>query len=127
MGYNMSNDIPLGQLGSGYLHDAGAFTPPTGKVVVAITMLDNTSFTLLTQEVPTDATYKGPTNATTGDAEVGYFGTTANIAAANGTNSDAIGTSDVFPKGVTIYGRWKAVTLNTGTTAASQAIVYFGY
>ena len=126
MGYNMSNDIPLGQLGSGYLHDAGAFTPPTGKIVVAITMLHDTSFTLLTQEVPTDATYKGPTTSA-GVAEVGYFGTTANVAAANGTNSDAIGTSDVFPKGVTIYGRWKAVTLNTGTTATSQAIVYFGY
>ena len=127
MGYNMDNDIPLGQLGSGYLNDNGAFTPPAGKVVIAITMVDNTSFTALTQEVPTDDTFKGPINATTGDAETNCFGTTTNIAASNGVNSDAVGGSDVFPKGLTIYGRWKAVTLNTSTTTTSQAILYFGY
>ena len=32
----MSSDIALGQLGSGYLDDAGALTPPAGKVIVAI-------------------------------------------------------------------------------------------
>ena len=127
MGYNMSSDIALGQLGSGYLDDAGALTPPTGKVIVAITCIQDTSFTLLTQELPTNATFKGPINATTGYAETNSFGTTANIAASNGVNSDAVGTSDVFPKGITIYGRWKAVTLNTGTTATSQVIVYYGY
>ena len=126
MGYNLNNDIPLGQLGSGYLHDAGAFTPPTGKVVVAITMLHDTSLTLLTQEVPTDATYKGPTTSA-GVAEVGYFGTTANVAAANGTNSDAIGTSDVFPKGVTIYGRWIKFIPAAPGAGEGGCICYFGY
>ena len=126
MGYNMSSDIALGQLGSGYLDDAGALTPPTGKVIVAITCIQDTSFTLLTQELPTDATFKGP-KTSAGVAETNSFGTTANIAASNGVNSDAVAASDVFPKGITIYGRWKAVTLNTSTTATSQVIVYYGY
>jgi len=126
MGYNMSSDIALGQLGSGYLDDAGALTPPAGKVVVAVTCIQDTSFTLLTQELPTDATFKGP-QTSAGVAETNSFGTTANIAASNGANSDAVATSDVFPKGITLYGRWKAVTLNTSTTATSQVVVYYGY
>jgi len=127
MAYNMDNDIPLGQLGSGYLNGTGAFTPPAGKVIIAITMVDNTSFSSLTQEVPTDDTFKGPVNATTGNAETNCFGTTANIAASNGVGSVAVGGSDVFPKGLTIYGRWKAVNLNRSATATSQVILYFGY
>ena len=126
MGYNMSSDIALGQLGSGYLDDAGELTPPTGKVIVAVTCIQDTSFTHLTQELPTDATFKGP-KTSAGVAETNSFGTTANIAASNGANSDAVAASDVFPKGITIYGRWKAVTLNTSTTATSQVIVYYGY
>ena len=43
----MSSDIALGQLGSGHLGDAGAFTPPAGKVVVAITCVQDTSFSVL--------------------------------------------------------------------------------
>ena len=126
MGYNMSSDIALGQLGSGYLDDAGELTPPTGKVIVAVTCIQDTSFTHLTQELPTDATFKGP-KTSAGVAETNSFGTTANIAASNGANSDAVAASDVFPKGITIYGRWKAVTLNTSATATSQVIVYYGY
>ena len=41
-----------------------------------------------------------------------YFGTGATANTAN--NSVVIDTSVTFPKGVTIYGRWTEVTLNTG-------------
>lgn len=125
MGYNMSSDIALGQLGSGHLGDGGAFTPPAGKVVVAITCIQDTSFSVLLPEAVTDATFKGP-QTSAGVAETTSFGVITPTVA-NGTNSDAVGTSDVFPKGLTLYGRWKAVTLNIGTTATSQVVVYYGY
>lgn len=140
MGYNMSSDIALGQLGSGHLGDAGAFTPPAGKVVVAITCIQDTSFSVLLPEAITDATFKGPIDNGNGAGGAGAFGGTlatpvaevtsfgvATPTGANGTNSDTVATSDVFPKGITLYGRWKAVTINTSTTATSQVIVYYGY
>ena len=34
----------FGQMGSAYLDDTGAFTPPTGKVIVAITTLEAVKF-----------------------------------------------------------------------------------
>ena len=49
------------------------------------------------------------------------------VTAANGTNADKVGGSDVFPKGLTIYGRWKSVKLATGTNSVpSTVILYFG-
>tara|TARA_R100001082_G_C4364836_1_gene161344 strand:+ start:1958 stop:2338 length:381 start_codon:yes stop_codon:yes gene_type:complete len=69
--------------------------------VVAITMLQECTFTTLTayQE---------------GTKHSAYIETGANTAFGK-----AIATSDTFPTGVTIYGRWSAVTLNTG-----KCIVY---
>ncbi len=122
MGYNLNNDVPLGQLGSGYLHDGNAFKPPANRVVIAITMVDNTSFDQLVPELPTDSTFKG--SVTSGAADINCIGTVA-VTDVNGTNADAVGGSDVFPKGLTIYGRWKTVELNMSTTT-SQVILYFG-
>ena len=122
MGYNLSNDVPLGQLGSGYLHDGNAFKPPTDRVVIAITMVGDTSFDQLVPEVPTDSTFKAPVSS--GVSEINCIGTPA-VTDFNGTNADVVGSSDVFPKGLTIYGRWKTVELNM-STATSQAILYFG-
>ena len=34
----------FGQMGSGYLDDTGALTPPTGKVIVAITVVAAAKF-----------------------------------------------------------------------------------
>ena len=96
--------IDIGQLGSAYLADTAAFTPPTGKVVVAVLSLDDaTKFTTLT-----------PSNG-----DHAYAGTITPVTA-NGTNADAIPNTETFPKGVTIYGRWTAVTL-----AAGAVIMYF--
>ena len=124
MGYNMSSDIALGQLGSGYLDDAGALTPPAGKVVVAITCVQDTSFTLLTQELPTDATFKGP-QTSAGVAESNCIGI-ATQTAANGADSQVVDTSNKFPKGITIYGRWKQLRLQT-TDTTGGVIAYYGY
>ena len=107
MAHNMSQ-IDIGQAGGAYLDDTDAFTPPTGKVIVAINVVaDNTSFTLLT-----------PAN----DVGNYYPGTSVTATAAgNGVNAEAIASGDNFPAGQWIYGRFSACTLADGS-----AFVYFG-
>ena len=124
MGYNMSSDIALGQLGSAFIDDDGAFAPPTGKVVVAITFMSDLKFSALTAELPTDATFKGP-QTSAGVAETNSFGTVTGTAA-NGTNNEVVDSSNVFPKGLTIYGRWKGFTLSAADSTGG-VIAYFGY
>ena len=86
----------FGQMGSAYLADQDAYTPPTGKVVVAITILDSaTKFAVLT---PDTSAY---TDGTTGAAGTGV--------------SAYIGTSTTFPVGITLYGRWTTVDLGAGS------------
>ena len=128
MGYNMSSDIALGQLGSGFVDNTGAFLPPSGKVVVAITFMSDLKFSALTAELPTDATYKGAATPA-GVAETNSFGTVTQTAA-NGTQAGTTGYSvaaaNVFPKGLTIFGRWKGFTLSAADSTGG-VIAYFGY
>ena len=128
MGYNMSSDISLGQLGSGFVDNTGAFLPPAGKVIVAITFMSDLKFSALTAELPTDATFKGP-HTSAGVAEINSFGTVTQTAA-NGTQAGSAGytvdASNVFPKGLTIYGRWKGFTL-AAADSTGGLIAYFGY
>tara|TARA_R110002012_G_C11555700_1_gene602911 strand:- start:715 stop:1143 length:429 start_codon:yes stop_codon:yes gene_type:complete len=141
MGYNLNNDVALGQLGSAYLNDGDAFTPPPGKVVIAITMVGETAFDQLLPEAITDSTYKAPIDSGNNQGGTGTFGGTVGTpvgelnsfgkqtpTAANGTNADAVAASDQFPAGLTIYGRWKTVELNTTVTPAidNRVILYFG-
>ena len=125
MAYNMSNDIPLGQLGSGFIDEnSRQLTPPTGKVIIAVTFMDDTALDVLTPEVSTDATFKGPKVLATGVAEVNCFGI-ATQTAANGSGSQVVDTSQVFPKGLTIYGRWTALSMQT-TVTTGGCIAYYG-
>tara|TARA_R110000803_G_scaffold184785_1_gene247109 strand:+ start:29 stop:415 length:387 start_codon:yes stop_codon:yes gene_type:complete len=128
MGYNMSSDIALGQLGSGFVDDTGAFLPPAGKVVIAITFMSDLKFSALTAELPSDATFKGP-QTSAGVAEINSFGTALQTDA-NGTQAATTGYSvaaaNVFPKGLTIFGRWKGFTLSAADSSGG-VIAYFGY
>jgi len=128
MGYNMSSDVALGQLGSGFVDNTGAFLPPAGKVVIAITFMSDLKFSALTAELPSDATFKGP-QTSAGVAETNSFGTVTQTAA-NGTQAATTGYSvaaaNVFPKGLTIFGRWKGFTLSAADSAGG-VIAYFGY
>ena len=100
--------IDIGQSGGAYLDDTGAFTPPTGKDVVAINVVAaNTSFTLLTPDNSVGSYYPGTSVTAT--------------AAGNGLNAEAIASGDNFPAGQWIYGRFSAVTLADGS-----AFLYFG-
>ena len=93
----------FGQLGSGHLQaDSSALTPPTGKVIVAITFLDNIELSALVPE----QVYGVDT----------YFGTGSTANTAN--NSVVVDTSVTFPKGVTIYGRWTKINPASGLIIA---------
>jgi len=120
----MSSDISLGQLGSGFVDNTGAFLPPAGKVIVAITFMSDLTFSALTAELPTDATFKGP-QTSAGVAETNCIGI-ATQTAANGADSQVVDTSNKFPKGITIYGRWKQLRLQT-TDTTGGVIAYYGY
>ena len=101
--------IATGYFGSAYLDatsgDEGVKNlSATGDVphhVVAITMLSECTFTTLQAYVETSKF----------SAYITTEGTPA--------FSSAIATTDTFPTGVTIYGRWENVVLNTG-----KCIVY---
>ena len=100
----------FGQLGSGFVDDNGAFAPPAGMVIVAIQMLADTKIATLTPEVVDDAAYMG----------------TVTQVALNGTNSEPISNTTVFPKGITLFGRWSALTTTGGTANTDGVICYFG-
>mgnify|MGYP003130364770 CR=1 FL=1 len=101
----MANQMAFGQHGSAFVDDGGAYVPPTGKVVVAIQCLADTTFTVLTPEA-------------TGDC----FGLAAS--SGQGTNNEVVASDNVFPKGITIYGRWTAVTAAAASTAG--VVLYLG-
>jgi len=67
----------------------------TSKKVIAIQFLEDTTFTTLT---PQDSSYIGTASG----------------------NGDAIDTSNTFPQGMTIFGRWTGFRLATGTIVAYQ-------
>ena len=83
-----SQNVALGQAGSAHLD---ASETVSGCTVVAITMAEDTTFTTLTQ---TDAKFIGTGTSTFGNS---------------------IGSGDTFPAGMTIYGSWSAVTVNSGS------------
>ena len=127
MGLN-STDVAysFGQFGSTFLKGDGAkllLTASTAKYYVcAITMITDVTFQTL-------ESLDGGVNMGMGDTafvgtETLAIDTMWNAAAADTTaetneDSDPIATADTFPKGVTIYGMWDNVELNSGS-----AIVY---
>ena len=127
MGQN-STDVAygFGQFGSTFLKGDGAkllLTASTAKYYVcAITMITDVAFQTL-------ESLDGGVNMGMGDTafvgtETLAIDTMWNAAAADTTaetdeDSDPIATADTFPKGVTIYGMWDNVELNSGS-----AVVY---
>jgi hypothetical protein len=107
----------FGQLGSGFCDSTGAFTPPSGKVIVAIQFLADTTLSALVAS--TDA-YE----AADGSTGVAYFSHTSAVTA-NGGGADSTDSSTIFPKGLTIFGRWSSVTLS-GADADGGIICYYG-
>ena len=116
----------FGQFGSTFLKGDGAkllLTASTAKYYVcAITMITDVAFQLL-------ESLDGGVNMGMGDTafvgtDVLAVDTMWNVATADTTaetneDADAIASTDVFPKGITIYGMWDNVELHSGS-----AVVY---
>ena len=118
MGINSTDTAyNFGQIGSGFSDEAVAVTPPTGKVIIAMTFLSDTVLSAMVAD--TDG-YTA-TDGSTGEA---YFSHTTAVAA-NGGGAAESDNATVFPKGVTVYGRWTSVTPPASTTGG--VIFYFGY
>jgi hypothetical protein len=123
MGQNSTEvSYGFGQMGSAFTDEDAAVTPPTGKVIVAITFLEDTTLTALTPA--TDMYLDGTTGADLAGAAA-FFGSTTAVGA-NGGNAAAIDAATVFPKGLTIYGRWSSVDPSAASTTGG-IICYFGY
>ena len=88
-----SGNLSLGQGGSAYLNDGDAYSPQSGRVVIAIQVIDDCVF------------------ASGMAAESTNF--TDHTNTEGGTAAEEFGT-DTFPAGITIYGRWTAVELASG-------------
>lgn len=108
----------FGQLGSGFVNTIGAFKPPTGKVIVAIQFLADTELSGLVADT-------SQIDATPAAGNTGFFSHTASNTVVHGAGADATSGDTIFPRGLTIYGRWTSVTLETAD-ADGGFICYFG-
>ena len=108
-----ANQVSFGQLGAVYTKAAAAqIKPPTGKVFVAITMLEDTTFDSSGGLVAEIATKYFNTEDNAGDLAAG------SETADEGSGGVKISNSMTFPKGVTVFGRWTEIDVNSGSCIA---------
>jgi hypothetical protein len=126
---NTQTAYAFGQMGSGHIKGSGSnLKPPHGRVIIAIQMLDAVKF----DQLVADTTYASTlvdTAGSLGDG-VAYFGTATQTRANGLDNSDdsvesvVVANTVEFPKGITIYGRWTLVSLQSNSTHG--VICYYG-
>ena len=109
----VASQASFGQLGCAHTDSATAITPPKGKVIVAITFLADNVRTGLIAEDPSQYF---------NTAEAAHNETAAAETQTEGSGGIAV-SSIVFPKGLTIYGRWTSVTPTADGTGG--IICYF--
>lgn len=103
-----ANQVAFGQLGSAFANTAAAtIQPPSGKAIVAIQFLGATKFDTLTPEDETQC-----------------FGITTTTHGA-GSGGLTVDNGDIFPAGLTIYGRWTHASLQADQLT-DGIICYFG-
>jgi len=117
MGINSTEvSYGFGQMGSVFNDGTAAMTPPTNKVFVAITMLDDTTF-------DTSAGLVAENDITAGLEYVGTD-TAAHDAVLSPNNGESgtggviVDVSNTFPRGITIYGRWTSINPASGLILA---------
>ena len=120
----------FGQLGSMFIDASGAASPPDGKVFVAITFLADTKFDASgglisqTKETIVDGTNTGRILATEYGLEwasteaAAHNLTDGNETTISGSGGLQIDASNVFPRGVTIYGRYIEIDITSGALIA---------
>ena len=107
----------FGQLGSMFLDEAAAASPPKGMVFIAITCLTDVTFDT------TGGLLADTTNTANGLEYVGTDVAAHDVAdgsetAESGSVGKFVDVDNTFPKGITIYGRWTEIDLATGTVVA---------
>jgi len=108
-----ANQVAFGQLGAVYTKTSGdAIKPPTGRVFVAIQMLENTTFDDTGGLVAEVATLHFNTESAAGDNAAD------SETAAAGSGGQEVPQTQTFPKGMTIYGRWTEVDVLAGAVIA---------
>tara|TARA_Y100000356_G_scaffold54472_1_gene43928 strand:+ start:10776 stop:11120 length:345 start_codon:yes stop_codon:yes gene_type:complete len=98
-----AQNATMGQAGSVFLDSTTKDFQPTKGVVVAITMVTDCKFAQLTAESGAECFSKDAT---------GFE-----------SQGNTISNSDVFPAGLTVYGRWSRVKISTN---GEQCICYIG-
>ena len=86
--------------------------PPTGKAWVAIQMLEDTTFDSSGGLIAVTATKWFNTEDAAGDLGSGSEST------AEGSGGKQISNSITFPQGMTIFGRWSGIDVNSGSVIA---------
>ena len=127
MGIN-STDVSygFGQLGSVFNDGAAVMKPPTNKVFIAITFLADTTLEahggLVAQQNSTAGLEYISTETAAGVAQTAHDAGDGNETTSTGSGGLVVDNSNVFPKGITIYGRWTEIHPAT----ASALIAYIG-
>ena len=122
----------FGQHGSGHLKAVATdFFAPKGKVIVAITMLED----MLFDKLIADTSFTDGTAAIdNGPSDTAFFGTGTQVAANGGDGlvggfdqalSVVVAATVSFPKGLSVYGRWTNISLQ-GSDYTHGIIVYYG-
>ena len=88
----------LGQAGCVFTDTANPIVAPTGKAFIAITFLSEVTFDSSGGLIAEDSSRWANTEA---------------AASAGGSGGLQVDVSNTFPKGVTIYGRWTEIDLNS--------------
>jgi len=104
----------FGQFGSVYLNGNGAKLDLNGatanRFIISITMLEDTTF----EDIQTLDGVVSSISDVSAELDVGgEFGAVTNESTTS--DMDTIATTHVFPKGVTIYGKWDYLELNSGS------------
>ena len=105
----------FGQMGSIFTSVDGAIIPPTNKVFIAITFLTSTTLDS-SGGLVADTNYRSCEFAGTDVAAHNEAGGSETIT--SGSGGDAIDVNDVFPAGVTIFGRWTEIDVGSGMLIA---------
>jgi hypothetical protein len=121
MGINSTEvSYAFGQMGSVFNDTVSAITPPTNKVFVAITFLTDTTLNTTAGLVADNYASNGLEYVGTGTAA--HDLSVGSESVVSGGGGKTVETANVFPKGITIYGRWTKIT----TVTAGQYIAYIG-
>ena len=116
----------FGQLGSVFNDGTAAIKPPTGKVFVAVTMVAATTFDdhggLVAQQDSAGAGLEYiSTEDASGTAQTAHDASGGSETTSTGSGGVVVDSSNSFPAGLTIFGRWTEIN-----PASGMIIAYIG-